>query len=540
MASSIWLSAGIEGVDELAEARCFIRGLVARRLAWSDVAGVSLLPMPRKKKKTGGGVSWLSVFIVGAFVLLFCMVVSIFGFLGWVKSYLNGEEFREIVSAKTSEALKGKGSFEEIHWTDSSAYSDGFSARGYSDAPFSRITANGVRADVDFGAVRDGVWKVTGIGLNRVVLLINEEDRLAGKAGREEMDLEIDESSGFFKALLPGAVEVDEVSILDSNLVAVRNDGERISLSGVETRLRPVAGSGAWSVSGKGGDLEIPGVPELEVKSFALRVAGSEMFITDAAFGLLNGARLSGSGEMEFGGKDRVDLRLKIADLDVDEVVGPQWRDRISGIARGDAKVERLENTLLKKVGTVEVVKGVLEEMEVLDMVADYAKAEQFRRLVLHEATADFEQVGDRLKVTNLVLQSDGLTRLTGELVVENGVIDGKLKVGVTPGTLKWIPGAEQQVFVELKDGFLWTDVMVAGPVENPSEDLSMRLKSAAVKAVVEGAIDGVLGDVPGRAVEAGKAVVGVGVGAGSSAVDTAAEGAKAILDTLTPLFKQD
>ncbi len=471
--------------------------------------------------------SWLNVLIGGALVVLVLAVAAIFGFLGWVESYLNGEEFRELVSRKTSEAFKAEGAFEEIHWTDSSGYSDGYSARGFSDAPFSRITANGVRADVDFGAVREGIWKVTRVALNRIVLLINDEDRLPGSAERNEVELEFEKSSDLLKALLPRSVEVDEVSIVDSNLVAVRGDGSRITLSGVETRLRPVAGTEAWSVSGKGGELIIPGAPELEVESFVVRIAGSELFITDSAFGLLDGARLSGSGELQFGGEGRVDLQLKIADLDADEVIGPQWRDKISGIVRGDAKINRVANGTLKKTGSVEITKGVLEGMEVLEMVADYAKAERFRRLVLHEATADYTHVDGRLEVTNLVLQSDGLTRLTGEMVIERGVVDGKFKIGVTPGTMKWIPGAEQKVFVEPRDGFLWTDVRVAGPVDNPSEDLSLRLKAAAVKAIVEGALDGALEEAPDGAIEAGK-----------SAVDAATEGAKAILDSLTPLLR--
>ena len=54
---------------------------------------------------------------------------------------------------QSSGVFKANGSFEEIHWTGSSAYSDGFAARGSADAPFSRITANGIRADVDFGAM---------------------------------------------------------------------------------------------------------------------------------------------------------------------------------------------------------------------------------------------------------------------------------------------------------------------------------------------------------------------------------------------------
>lgn len=511
--------------------------------------------MARRRRKSGGGSARrVSVILGGAVVLVVVLAVAgLFAMWGWLKVHLQGEEFRSMVSAKTSGAFKAKGEFEEIHWTGSSAYSDGFSARGYEDAPFSSIDANGIRAYVDFGAVRDGVWKVREIDVNLVNLVVNEKGRLEGTAAqREENGGAGEERRGFPGSLLPGKVEIGEVAIAESNLVAELKNaapglpGEKISLTGVRTKLRPVEGNAAWSVSGSGGSLAIPGLPEFEIDTFTTRLRGGDLFVTDAAFTFHEGARLTASGEIGFGDGGQMGLKLKMADLDTKEILSAVWREKVSGLLHGDLEIGRRGEEAMRRKGTLYLTKGVIEDLEVLERVADYAKAERFRRLVLHEASADFEESGGRIAIGNLVLQSDGLTRLTGELVIEGGQMTGNFRVGVTPGTLKWIPGAEQKIFIEPADGFLWTHMRVTGPVENPYEDLSSRLKTAAVQTIAEDGVKSVLGIVPG----VGTKAAGTAVETGKTLIDSAAgilnevtggvseEGRKAATGVLTPFLK--
>jgi len=72
--------------------------------------------------------------------------------------------------------------------------------------------------------------------------------------------------------------------------------------------------------------------------------------------------------------------------------------------------------------------------------------------------------------------------------------------VGVTPETLKWIPGAESLVFTQTNPngppGLLWTRVRIAGPIDAPQEDLTSRL--------IGGAGMSLLFDTPGKVVNQG------------------------------------
>ncbi len=108
--------------------------------------------------------------------------------------------------------------------------------------------------------------------------------------------------------------------------------------------------------------------------------------------------------------------------------------------------------------------------------------------------------------------------------------------MGVTPETLRFIPGAQQLVFTEKNPlgppGLLWTRVRVAGPLDSPQEDLSSRLLGGAgmsllfdtpekiVKQSADALLKPVLGEdaakVPGRVIEGASGLLENGVKAGA------------------------
>jgi hypothetical protein len=85
------------------------------------------------------------------------------------------------------------------------------------------------------------------------------------------------------------------------------------------------------------------------------------------------------------------------------------------------------------------------------------------------------------LRLTDLVLASEGLMRVEGRLTKDRSDrLDGEFRVGLTPGTLSLIPGAETKVFLPGPRGLLWTTVRISGTTTDPEEDLTERLILAA------------------------------------------------------------
>ena len=65
----------------------------------------------------------------------------------------------------------------------------------------------------------------------------------------------------------------------------------------------------------------------------------------------------------------------------------------------------------------------------------------------------------------------------TGSITPDH--LSGDLLLGLSPKILGWIPGAEEKVFTEQRDGLRWTTVKISGTPQQPKEDLTKRLIGA-------------------------------------------------------------
>lgn len=96
--------------------------------------------------------------------------------------------------------------------------------------------------------------------------------------------------------------------------------------------------------------------------------------------------------------------------------------------------------------------------------------------------------------------------------------LDGLFQLGLAPGSLAKIPGAETDVFSPGKNGLQWTSLRITGTLDDPEEDLSGRLIEAAgmrmfdvIPETGEMVIKftrSVLGDNPNEAVESGVKII--------------------------------
>jgi hypothetical protein len=216
----------------------------------------------------------------------------------------------------------------------------------------------------------------------------------------------------------------------------------------------------------------------------------------------------------------------RVAGLDLRQVLSDAWKPKLGGVAEGDYEVSGRPGAAVLSKGMLRVKSGVVQALPLLERVADFTHAERFRRVVLDEAAGDVEAQGARTRVTNLVLQSNGLIRVEGDLLIQGRTLDGSLLVGVSPETLRWMPGAQNHVFTDVNagkvPGFVWTRVQVSGTIDSPRENLSNRLLAAMGRAV--------LIDAPMEALGTGLDAIGKAGGAAVPAGGAVLEGGKDII----------
>lgn len=465
--------------------------------------------MPRSSKK--GCNPLVAILILGA-VFLVALVISLFIGKTMLESWVQGDGFREWVRKKAAVALKADVGIEELKWSGPKKATIGtVSAKGYEDAAFSSFELNGIRAGFD---IKDKAVKIPEISISRGHTEFSD-NRISRKASGGETSAENpneDSSSGkppgvpgFLAKYAPNRVEIDRVTIGNASIDVMDENGQvALALKDAQSEILPNLESGEMVIKAQGGRLLLAGAPEMSIRDSSMRFRDDSLFINNAALGIYGSGHIDGSGEVSFADIPTLDLDLNLSGVDIKEVVSEDLRNRVSGTIRGPVRIKGTTDDAVTE-GTIYLDDGVLEGIELLDKIADYTGSQRFSHLVLNQAQADFTMEGENLQLRNIQFQSDGLTRIEGGLDKSGDLLDGTLQIGITPGTLRWIPGAEQSVFTENRDGFVWTSVKIGGTVANVREDLSGRIIAAAAARIIE--------RLPGGVEKRLKEIVGGGQG---------------------------
>jgi hypothetical protein len=490
--------------------------------------------MSRNRKRTPAdrsGNRALKIVLFGGSITLVLLFAGLFAIKAGIERYRNSDAFRERIEQKVAAILKSETALDALRWDGATAFAGSFRAKGYEDAGLAGLEMDGLRATL--GGVEKGAWQIGDATISRLNIDFSR-DRLPGTyastlGGADAAGSSGPEAPAWLKRFLPDRFEIDAIETDAATLrVLDAKSTETFALRSVKTDFVPQADSG-WEISGRGGKLFVATRPEMGIDHFRVRWQGQNLFVNEAAIELEGKARASFSGSVALNDGTDLDLDLDLANFDLQQWIaaGP-WRDRTSGTVRGTMKVTgpARDAAALRQKGTLHLDDGLVKDLPILKSIAKYTKNDRFERLTLNEATADFERQGDRVEITKLVVQSDGLSRLEGTLSLTGRNVSGQFKFGVTPGTLRWLPGAERKVFVEAHEGFLWTDLKLTGTLDEPREDLTARLVVAAAESLVE--------ESPEKAIEAAKEALKNPTATPGAVIE---EGKK-LLDALGPLFK--
>lgn len=478
-----------------------------------------------RKKATAKPFKALKWLLFSLGLLAVVIFIGIFGIKSAVISYLKSDGFRDQLITGAEEKLHADINLQQFRWEGSTVYADGWQAQGHPEAFFSKMKVDGLRASLN--GVENSALQIPEVRVNQASLVFSKK-RQASKLPLAASDGENHSSNPsvpkWLKKWIPKTAAVDLIRIDATNLSFLDEQGkQQLALTSVETSAQPMTASGTWEIKGRNGELLLRDFPPLSIRQIETRWNHNEIFINQASLGFYDTAEISGSGDITLASSPQLNLDLQISNLNAKKLLSPEWEKKISGTLHADFTVKGNPKEQLISKGSFQLKDGALEDLPLLDLIAQYTKMQRFKRLALHKVSADFVKKGPQIKISNLVIQSDGLTRLEGSFILNDRQIDnGQFRLGVTPGTLRWIPGAEQKVFTQAKDGFLWTDLTISGSLDQPKENLSSRLTGAA--------IDTLINDAPNQALDAAKKAL-------SNPVETIDTGSK-LLNSLIPLLK--
>lgn len=476
-------------------------------------------------------------------MLAVLVIVAGFGLYAWLKSYLHSDDFRVFMSDTVAGVMGGEAQFELFEWQGMRANTAGLSVE---DGGFiQRMRADGIQANLSLAGVRRGVWEVSDVRVNKLDWVLNttghatQESDAAGEAGRGAANEEESAKPGFLESLLPNRAELGSVGVNSMNL-DLKTSGGELSAKDVAVRVDAASASAGYDVWLSGGVVDTSwfGSP-LELISAQGKYKSGRVFLTESRSKVYKRGELTLRGEVEGGDFGFFGV---LSDVRSEELVPEDWQKRITGDLTTKFKVQSDQGGAITR-GELELQKGVLTALPVLDRIAAYANTRRFRRLNLSEARLKFWRKGSRLELTEIVFASEGLVRVVGALSVVEGRLDGRFRVGVMPGTLAHIPGAETKVFLRGENGLLWSPLRITGTLDNPKEDLSNRMIVAAGERMFELVPEtGKMAlkfahetatDLPQAVLDAGRGVLGEDIKPLDGGVEIIREGLGGVLDLI-------
>ncbi|MGI8604649.1 MAG: hypothetical protein ACR2OZ_16885 [Verrucomicrobiales bacterium] len=481
----------------------------------------------RDQTSRGGRRVWLRLLTVGFVILLSGGVALVIG----IRRYLHSDGFRVFVGEQASRALHASSEFSPIVWQDDSASAERFTARGGEGSPFTSLDASGLRARVDFQALWNKTWRIPQIDVDGLEIVVSEPLATSAAAAAADPSVSNDaQMPAWLSAWIPHRVRVDEIAVQEASFRYARG-GQNFLVDDVAMTLRP--GADGLEVRGQGGRVQLSSGRKFVLENILARVAGGRVFLTEVRGHSSEGGTVAVvSGDVS---DERLALRVQFTNLGAAELLAEDWKQRLRGRLEGEAIINGPTDdpAAIVTEGRLAMKESRVEFLPLLEKLARHTRHDGFRSLLISNAQARFRRQRARLEVREFAMESPGLLRVEGHCDVIAGRIDGVFQVGVAPGTLRWMPGAENRVFTRAEDGFLWTSLRLVGPVDAPHEDLSGRLVDAAVAQTVE--------DVPRNALKAAEKAAQTATDIGGQLIDKGSallEQGSEILKGFAPLLK--
>ena len=407
--------------------------------------------------------------------------------------YLHSEAFRHTLGQGAANTLHaGQADFSPLDFDGSLVYGENFHAARQDGGGFSSIDADQLRASFDWHGLLHHTVQIDELAIQRLDIAPPLPSATPGDSLPETSVA--DTAAPLAEGRAGWTVDLRKASVSEANWHW--SDDPPGGLTGTALTLTP-DGHNGWYISAQGGTLRQAGWPDLDLDNASLRWLSPTLYINSST--LRNGSsQLNVTGSIQT--RQSLDLQVKLANLDIEPLLTPDWRQRLSGKLFGQANIQAPlgvadPGRALTLSGSLSLVDGRLTALPVLDQIGLFTHTERFRQLDLTRASADFTRTPDRLEIRNLVIETAGLIRVEGAYTVQDGLIAGTFQVGLTPETLQWIPGSQEDVFTESRDGYRWTTMRLTGPAGHPVDDLTPRLVAAAANGVIHDA-QGVEGTV--------------------------------------------
>jgi hypothetical protein len=406
-------------------------------------------------------------------IALGAILILIF-FSAWIGFYffVRGDSFRDWLSKKVSRSLRADGQFEPLTWEGSSFRSAGFSATGDPKSKLRSLKITNISAHIDWHQLLKGQLVIDKVNVEKI-----EADLGKGIAQRTP-EAAHQPPSFKFSSLLPSQLRVDHFYVADANVHWRTNHGDSGQFTNTKisaTQRQP----DQWDVEAIGGKVQHAAYPLIEIERTEGTIDREAITIHDAKATLSAGTAIRATGNIAIAKQLNAILNVDFTDLNSNVVFPAAWRfgGKLSGHLIYKGNLDRFEHG--EVTGSLKMADAAVDLANVFGTLHQLAKFGGLNDVRLDSIATDIRYQERNTWFSNFRANYQDQIRVEGSGSIGPDRVDADLVVGLSPKILGWIPGAEEKVFTDQKDGLHWTEVRISGTPEQPKEDLTKRLVNA-------------------------------------------------------------
>ncbi len=280
----------------------------------------------------------------------------------------------------------------------------------------------------------------------------------------------------WFAIFLPNRVYLKKIHSDQAN-ITWRFRGEQAGFFGTQLLITPSGGD--FDYVATGGRLKMPPVPDLELRRTHLLITKTllTLYDLDLASDSQSDQSIRAQGHAGVGQDKSIEAKANFNSVPIRQWLPPEWKGRLKGSAFGDihwtGKDPKLESS--SGGGSLHIQNGRVDDVPLLNKLAELARKKSFERLHLNECSLAFAWRYPEIEIKDITIEEKGKFRIEGEISVNRRLLRGTVRLGLAREYLDWLPNP-QGVFSRHSGGYLWTDVHLSGTINEPRQDLSQRI----------------------------------------------------------------
>ena len=381
--------------------------------------------------------------------------------------YIESDAFRAAMEKETAKGLHFPlCGYSPIRRTSAfTAQSDSFEARNGEKAMKS-LDARGITATFDPLGVFVRQWRFADVHVDS-----GDVEIQIYKANPEAVA-----PKPWFAIFLPNRVYLKRIETPQAN-ITWQFRGETAGFFGTQLLITPHGSDFEYVATS--GRLRMALLPDLDLRRAHLLITKTLLTIydVDLASDSSSGESIHAQANAGIGKDKSVDLRATFNQVPIRSWLPAEWKVHLASSAFGDlhwaGKDPKLESS--SGEGSLHVSNGRIENLPLLEKLAELAQKKSFERLELNDCSLRFSWKYPKIDINNIAIEQRGKFRIEGEISIEQRRLRGTIKLGLTREYLDWLPNPEE-VFNRRQNGYLWTNVRLFGTIDDPGQDLSPRI----------------------------------------------------------------